>query len=64
MWSGDLGMMGLWMLDIFCVGVCCCGNFCGKGRAEGTGPPHLLGVLIGHLIAWKDGLGSMARCAG
>ena len=37
---------------------------CGKGRAEGTGPPHLLGVLIGHLIAGKDGLGSTAGCAG
>jgi len=36
----------------------------GKGRAEGTGPPHPLGVLIGHLIAGKDGLGSTAGCAG
>jgi len=39
-------------------------DFCGKGRAEGTGPPHPLGVLIGHLIAGKDGLGSTAGCAG
>jgi len=36
----------------------------GKGRAEGTGPPHPLGVLIGYLIAGKDGLGSTAGCAG
>ena len=36
----------------------------GKGRAEGTGPPHPLGVLIGYLIAGKDGFGSTAGCAG
>jgi len=39
-------------------------NFCGKGRAEGTGPHHPLGVLIGHLIAGKDRFGSTAGCAG
>jgi len=39
--------------------------FCsGKGRAEGTGPPHPLGVLIEYLIARKDGYGSTAGCAG
>jgi len=36
----------------------------GNGRAAGTGPPHPLGVLTGHLIAGKDGLGSTAGCAG
>jgi len=38
--------------------------FCGKGRAAGTGPPQPLGVLIGHLIAGKDGFGSTAGCVG
>jgi len=36
----------------------------GNGRAAGTGPPHPLGVLTGHLIAGKDGFGSTAGCAG
>ena len=36
----------------------------GEGRAEGTGLPHPLGVLVGHLIAGKDGLRSRAGCAG
>jgi len=48
----------------FFLGVCWCLLFCGKGRAAGTGPPHPLGVLIGHLIAGKDGLGSTAGCVG
>jgi len=36
----------------------------GNGRAAGTGPPHPLGILIGYLIAGKDGFGSTAGCAG
>jgi len=36
----------------------------GNGRAAGTGLPHPLGVLIGYLIAGKDGFRSTAGCAG
>ena len=54
----------MFLFLIFVVGVVVLWNLCGKGRAEGTGPPHPLGVLIGHLIAGKDGLGLTARCAG
>jgi len=38
--------------------------FFGYERAAGTGPPHLLGVLIGYLIQGKDGLESTAGFAG
>jgi len=50
----------LFLFVCWCFGYC----VCGKGRAAGTGPPHPLGVLIGYLIAGKDGLGSTAGCAG
>ena len=51
-------------LFVLCVVCWCFWIFCGKGRADGTGPPHLLGVLIGHLIAGKDGFGLTAGCVG
>ena len=50
--------------DIFIFGCFLYMVMKGKGRAEGTGPPHPLGVLIGYLIAGKDGFGSTAGCAG
>ena len=55
----------VWFLFLFFVLVCFVCVVCrDNGRAAGTGPPHPLGVLIGYLIAGKDGLGSTAGCAG
>jgi len=39
-----VGDVLVFLFLFYFVGVCCCLIFCGKGRAAGTGPPHLLSV--------------------
>jgi len=54
---GDWVVCGFWFVFVLFL-------FWGEGQAEVTGLSHPLAMLIGHLIAGKDGFGATAGSVG